>query len=252
MTILRPSHRVVRVLAAGLLVAVVTLVASTARAQRQVDGIAAIVDGEVISIGQVRRAALQRRSAELGDVVRACRAEAPGTGDASAADSLDAPGEGDLTGPELRAALECLIDSTLVFREVRRFPQIDVTDEEIGQQIEALEESAGSAAALDSQLRELHLTREELRTDLLRQLLVASYVDSRFRAVVEISDSAAREAWETELAPGMRDRGLVPPAFEDVEQELVVPLLREREVNRLVESWIADLRQRATIERRYP
>jgi hypothetical protein len=215
------------------------------------DGIAAIVNDEVISIGEVRRTARLRRDARavgLGSTCGQGTAPVPGTtAGAHATGGTAAPGQ-----DELREALDCLIDSALVFREVRRFPQLAVTDADVEALMTQLEAAWGSGAALDDNLRQLGLLRSEVRTDLHRQLLTAAYIDTRFRLTVEISREDALSIWESELAPEMRERGIEVPEFESVADELVVPLLQEREVNRRVQSWINDLRTRATIERRFP
>lgn len=252
-----------------------------APAQEVRDGIAAIVNDEVISIGEVRRTALLRRDARAAGLGSTCgRGPAPIGGEGTpelAVPSSDPAAEGpgrpadlpaDAAAPtgaptrqELVDALDCLIDATLVFREVRRFPQLGVDEEQVDAlmaQLEAAwaspERPAGpdAAEALDAGLRQLGLLRSEVRADLHRQLLTTAYIDTRFRATVDISDEEARRAWSEELAPGMRARGIEVPPYEQVAGDLVVPLLREREVNRRVQSWIGDLRTRATIDRRFP
>jgi hypothetical protein len=221
------------------------------------DGIAAIVNDEVISLGEVQRTALLRRDAATAGLGSTCgQGPAPGLRDAPAdaalapagsRDSADAPSQEELT-----AALDCLIDATLVYREVRRFPQLGVTDAQVDDLMAQLQAAWESAEQLDAALLRLGLLRSEVRTDLRRQLLTAAYIDSRFRATVDISEEEAQRVWRDELVPDMRERGIEVPEFEEVAEDLVMPLLREREVNRRVQSWIGDLRTRATIDRRFP
>jgi len=103
-----------------------------------------------------------------------------------------------------------------------------------------------------AEMQRLGMTRQELRSDLRRQLLVANYVDGRFRATVDITDEQARSAWEQEFVPDMEAEGVAVPSFESVADDYVIPILQQREVNRRVQSWILDLRERATIRRMYP
>ena len=215
------------------------------------DGIAAIVNDEVISIGEVRRTARLRRDARASGLGSTCSQGTATVPEAAATAPPTVPST--TTAPdELREALECLIDTALVFREVRRFPQLAVTDEDVEALMAQLEVSWGSDAGLDDILLQLGLLRSEVRADLHRQLLTAAYIDTRFRTTVEIGRDEALRAWQDELAPGMLERGIEVPDFETVADDLVLPLLREREVNRRVQSWIGDLRTRATIERRFP
>lgn len=216
------------------------------------DGIAAIVNDEVISIGEVRRTALLRRDARAAGLGSTCGTGPASTRDEAVPEAGDVPPPGDPSRQELVEALDCLIDAALVYREVRRFPQLGVTDRQVDDLLEQLESAWESPEAFDAGLLRLGLLRSEVRTDLRRQLLTAAYIDSRFRATVDISEEDGRRAWSEELAPDMRARGIEVPPYEQVAGELVVPLLREREVNRRVQSWINDLRTRATIDRRFP
>lgn len=217
----------------------------------RIDGIAAVVNEEIISIGEVRRAAAVVRESALWSAAGAC---ATLTGDTTATPdaghaTADSPGS---EHDALAAALECLIDRTLVFREVRRFPQLDVPSATIEAAVQQIADTFSSPAAWQAELQRVGLTPQSVRADLRRQMLIANYIDSRFRATVEISNERARQFFGDELAPDMRERGISVPSFESVAEEFVIPILREREVNRRVQSWIVDLRGRASIRRSFP
>lgn len=224
----------------------------TASAQAtRIDGIAAVVNDEVVSIGEVRRAAAVVRESALWNVAGACAAL---TGDTTAT-SDDRHATAESPGSEhdaLAAALECLIDRNLVFREVRRFPQLDVPSATIEAAVQQIADTFSSPAAWQAELRRLGLTPQSVRADLRRQMLIANYIDSRFRATVDISTERARQFFSDELAPDMRRRRIPVPSFESVAEPFVIPILREREVNRRVQSWIVDLRGRASIRRSFP
>lgn len=221
--------------------------------QHTTDGIAAIVNDEVISMGEVHRAArlLAARDADRPPLgcggLGADAMEPPSPGR-----SPDPPAEEAAEPGGLAVALECLIDGTLVFREVRRFPQLEVTRMQVLEAYDALVEAWPSREAFERELQRAGLSPAELQRDLRRQLLVAAYVENRFRGTVDVTDEEARTYFDETLAPDMRERGIEPPPFEDVADAFVVPILREREVNRRVESWIQDLRARADIDVRYP
>ena len=242
---------------AGLLLGTLLLLSPSAVAQitEPFDGIAAIVNGEVISIAEVRRTALLAREDKLG-VGALCEGEpmlavALARGDAPASLAQGAV-PGALTVTELERSRECLIDTRLVFREVRRFPRIAASDDQLDSMMQSLAEQFESAEAFAAEMTRLGMSQEEIRGDLRRQLLVAEYVDGRFRATVEVTGEQARSAWEQEFAPRMEADGVPVPSFESVVDEFVVPILQQREVNRRVQLWILDLRERATIRRMYP
>jgi hypothetical protein len=236
---------------------VASAVPCLAAAQEPFDGIAATVNGEVISIGEVRRAALLAREDKLG-LGALCEGQsnlaaelAQGTVPDSLGNSA-ATATATATTAELEQARECLIDTRLVFREVRRFPRITATQDDLDAMIAALVEEFGTAAALAAELDRVGLTEAEVRADLRRQLLVAEYIDSRFLATVDITDEEARAAWEQDFVPSMEAEGVPVPSFESAAADYLVPILQQREVNRRVQSWIFDLRERATIRRMYP
>lgn len=237
-------------------------------AGRPVDGIAAIVNEEIISIGELERAARWLAGRPEGAPATGCggigaRALEPEAAEMAGETTPSPPGAPRPSGerepplspddPELlERTLQCLIDGALVFREMRRFPQIDVTRSLVLESYDRLVDSWASPEAFAAELHRQGLTAEELRRDLRRQLLVSAYVDSRFRATIDVGEVEARGYFEETLAPDMRSRGIEPPAYEAVAEEFVIPILRERELTRRVESWIGDLRARADIEIRYP
>ena len=263
-------HFVAVMLGALVLVSPAALARAAGQTAEPFDGIAAIVNGEVVSIGEVRRAALLAREDTLG-IGAPCQGQtvAPAgapegavpTGSApegavvagsAPPDAADRSPQAELARAELEQARECLIDARLVFREVRRFPRVVAGKEQLDTMIEEVAARFGSASAFAAEVRRLGLTPQELRDDLRRQLLVAEYVEGRFTATVEITDEQARSAWEQEFMPNLEAEGVAIPSFESVAREYVVPILRQREVNRRVQSWILDLRERATIRRIYP
>jgi hypothetical protein len=241
-----------RYLNALLMVAAVPCLAT---AQDPFDGIAATVNGEIISIAEVRRAAVLAREDTLG-LGSLCEGQSALAAEL-AQEAVPSPirpsaASAPPTTAELERARECLIDTRLVFREVRRFPRITASEADLDAMIAALVEEFGTPAALAAELHRAGLTEAEIRDDLRRQILVAEYIDGRFLATVDITDEEARAEWEREFVPTMEAEGVPVPSFESVAADYLVPILQQREVNRRVQSWIFDLRARATIRRMYP
>jgi hypothetical protein len=193
-----------------------------------IDRIAAVVNGEVITFAQLNRA-LQMEETEMAGTADTCTP--PTTPDAD---------------PAARR-LQCMIDGLLMFQHVRRFPQFDVRAEDIEAQYERLVEQSGSRQAFEDELQRLQLTPGEVRYDLERQALIANYVNLRYRAVVDIPESAVRRYYDEDLRAEMERQAAELPRFEDVDDEFIRPILVETEVNRRVEEWIAELRRRADI-----
>jgi hypothetical protein len=202
--------------------------APAAQGPQLVDRIAAIVNGEVITLAQVNRA-LRLEEAGLAHGAERCA-----TSPATRAD------------PAARM-LQCMVDSLLMFQHVRRFPQFDVLADEIENQFQRIAGDYESRRAFQEELRSLQLTEGEVRYDLERDALIGKYIDLRYREVIDISEAAQRRYFEEVLIPEMERLGEPAPAFESVDDEFIEGILAEAEVNRRTDEWIADLRRRASI-----
>jgi len=194
-----------------------------------VERIVAIVDGEVITLGQIERAVALAQEGGGDNGAPLCgRAPAP------AAASFE------------QRVLECMIDSLLMFQHVRRFPQFGVIQEQIDEAFAALVAGYESREAFEEDLERQGLTAAEVRYDLEREALVSNYIDTRYRSIVDIRDSELRRYYDEVFVPEMQRQGQPIPSFEAVAPR-IRPILSEAEVNRRVEAWIADLRRRADI-----
>jgi len=213
--------------AAALAAGLVPLPA-TAQEPAPVERIVAVVNGEVISLGQLERAT--RLTGDTGEqVTEFCTPPADPSAD-------------------LRArVLQCMIDDLLQFQYVRRFPQFDPPPDAIDEAYANLVARYDSPAAFEEALREQGRTAEEVRYDLEREMLIANYIQVRYRDLVDISDREIQSYYDDVLRPEMERQGAELPPLEAVDDELIEPLLLETEVNRRVDAWIADMRQRSHI-----
>jgi parvulin-like peptidyl-prolyl isomerase len=227
---------------AVMLLAMVTLALPTAALavpqSQTIDRVAAVVNGEVITEGMLRRAA--RALQTPGDA-------APET----SVDDLDPTSR--CTAPTAAAArfeervLQCMIDDLVQFQYVRRFPQFDAAPDQVDNAFRDYVDAFESREAFEAALREQQKTAAEVRYDLERQALISNYINLRYRSVAEVGDVEVRRYYEEVLRPEMDQRGAPTPALEEIDDELIEPMLFEMEVNRRVDEWIADLRRRADI-----
>jgi len=197
-----------------------------------IDRIVAVINGEVVTLGQLQRARSVFESNRLAGLAGGC-------------DATSSIGGADAERQELET-LDCLIDSLLVFQYVRRFPQVDVTSNEISAEFQDLAASYPTRQSFETEMERWGFTTTTLRRALERQLIVESYVDTRFREFVDISQQHVIEYYEGTLAEEMQRQGEPLPALETV-SDLIAAILREEEVNRRVDEWIVELRERAEI-----
>jgi len=201
-------------------------VPAAAPAPQLLDRIVAVVNGEVITLGQLNRTVHLAQN-DSSDETALCTV--------AGNDAVEAQ------------VLECMIDDLLMFQYVRRFPQFDVRPEDIDAAYQQRMELFESREAFEEDLRRQQKTPGEVRYDLERQALIANYIDLRYRDVIDIGESEIRRFYEEDLRAEMERQGGQMPEFETVDDELIKPLLAVLEVNRRVEGWIADLRRRADI-----
>jgi hypothetical protein len=197
-----------------------------------IDRIVAVVNGEVLTLGQLQRALSVYESNRLAGLAGGC----------------DLTGSSDAIGRERREmeTLDCLIDSLLVFQYVRRFPQVDVTSSAISTEFQDLAATFASRQEFETEMQRWGFSNATLRRALERQLIVESYVESRFREFVDISQQRITEYYEETLAAEMQRLGEPLPALESV-SDPITAILREEEVNRRIDEWIVELRERAEI-----
>lgn len=223
---------------------------------RVVDRIAAVVNGEVITLGQLERR-LRLQDAPTILIGGPCPLDAEGEAQNEEEGAAAAQEEAGLQGPAgagdpatsdetRRRVLQQLIDRLLVLQHVRRFPQPEVTAERVDEEMASLVACFGSPREFQEVLDRWGQTRAAVRRDLEQQLMVRSYLQGRFGAIVEIGDDEIRTFYEETLVPEMEQRGAEVPALEAVEPR-IRQILEQQEINRRQEQWIADLRARAEI-----
>jgi hypothetical protein len=130
-------------------------------------------------------------------------------------------------------ALEESIDERLMFLEAARLPQAEVADDEVQRALDSLLDTRPALGDL--------VPSSELERLLRRQLSIVKYIEFRFRPQVRVSEEDLRTAWNEDFSGAPAG-----PPFEEA-----APALRERlerrALDQRIESWVRDLRQRASV-----
>lgn len=200
-----------RVVAAALLVA---LAPGMAHAEL-VDRIVAIIDREVVTLSEAEQA-------------RAVTASRTGR------------------KVELVDAVERLIESRLVGREVERFSSEPVPRELVDQAFGEVRSAFATEEEFRAMLSSTGLSEEELRSELERQLEVNRYLERRFRALTFVSEGEIEAYYRDELPKQLGDQPR--PELAQV-SESIRRILEERSFNAHVDQWIEGLKSRAVIRR---
>lgn len=230
---------------------------------RVVDRVAAVVNGEVVTLGQLERQLRLQQAPEIltggtcrspardtvlpGDEEptssRQLGLQAPETSDSEANSQASASPSADTR--RLRV-LESLVDRLLVLQHVRRFPQPGVTAERVDEEMATLVGCFASPEAFQQELDRWGLSRGGVRRDVEEQLMVAAYVQGRFGSIVDIDDDEIRAYYQETLVPEMDRRRAAVPQLETVAPR-IRQILEQQEINERQEAWIDDLRARAEI-----
>ena len=126
------------------------------------------------------------------------------------------------------AALDLMVDETLMYDQAVRSPQAAVSIPEVERALDALYEKR-------PELRSA-ATRADLSRLLKRQISILKYVDFRFRPQARPTDVEQQQAYAEDYASRPE-----APAFDTVVEALRERLVR-RQLDLKVEAWIKELR----------
>ena len=198
-----------------LWLALIALLPGAAASAELVDRIVAIIDREVVTLSEAEQAS------EIARVRTG--ASAP-----------------------LVSVVERLIESRLVDREVERFTGEPLSPELVDSALQELRARFSSESAFREMLTRSGLSEDELRATLRRQIVVARYLEQRFRPLTFVTEEQIEAYYRDELAPSVEGTRL--PELSEV-SESIRRILEERAFNARVEEWIEGLKVRTRIRR---
>ncbi|MGH9462507.1 MAG: hypothetical protein ACRD1X_14935 [Vicinamibacteria bacterium] len=144
--------------------------------------------------------------------------------------------------------VERLIESRLIEREVGRYPEEAVPEEQVEEALDSLRASLPPATAFADALSARGLSEDELAVLIRRQLTIQRYLESRFRPLVFVTDDEVQHYYDNVLLPEVTAAGENPPPLAGVESG-IRRILEERAFNERIEEWIARLKSRSQIRR---
>jgi peptidyl-prolyl cis-trans isomerase SurA len=182
-----------------------------------VDRIVARIEGDIITLSEVR---------ELGAFQQlAGRAAAPGED----------------------ALLRQLIEQWIVANDAAaaRFPQ--PAPAEVDRELAALQQHAGTRENFEARLAALGLTAKTLRRLVERELYLERYLDYKFRPTVQIEQDAVERYYHETLIPALQARKESPPPLEKVSEQ-IRELLLQQEISRRSAEWLQQTRGQIHVE----
>jgi hypothetical protein len=199
-----------------LLLAAMPLQTCASRAQEVIDRIVARVESEVIL---------------LSDIAQLAEYQIFVDGKAESDDQI----------------LERLIDQWIVRTEAAaaRFPQ--PSDQDVQRSLARLKRSFSSPEAFEERKKQSGLTDDEILRQLKSQLYLSNYLDSRFRASIQIDDNAIAEFYKNRVVPRAESRGQTPPTLEAA-HDFIQEALVQRAINEQADKWLKESRSRVRVE----
>ena len=192
------------------------LAASVASAQEVVDRIVAKVDTDIILLSDVR--ALQRYQLFV---------------DGKAESEQD--------------ALNRLLDQWIVRNEAKAALFSQPSDEDVNRSLARLKRSFSSPEAFDERKKQTGLSDEDIERMLRAQLYLSNYLDSRFRAAIQIDEKDIEDFYQTRIVPRAESRGQTPPTL-DAARGFIQEALVQRAINEQSERWLQESRSRLRVE----
>jgi parvulin-like peptidyl-prolyl isomerase len=186
-------------------------------AQELIDGIAARVDTDIILMSDVRDLSRYQNL-------------------------LDEKHESD------SVILDRLIDQWIVRNEAKAalFPQ--PSDEDVQRSLDRLKRSFSSPEAFEEREKQAGLADDDVLHMLKSQLYLSNYLDSRFRASIQVDEKDVEEFYKTRVVPRAESRGRTPPTLEAA-RPFIQEALVQRAINVQADRWLKESRSRLRVEK---
>ncbi len=109
--------------------------------------------------------------------------------------------------------LDRLIDQWMVRNEAGISRIAPPSSEEVDRSMARLKRSFSSPEEFENRRKQTGLSEEDVRRMLRSQLYLSNYLDSRFRASIQIDDKAIEEFYKTRVNPRAQARGHSTPTM---------------------------------------
>jgi hypothetical protein len=144
--------------------------------------------------------------------------------------------------------LDLLIDQWVVRNEAKAalFPQ--PSDEEVQRSIDRLKRTFSSPEEYEKREQQAGLTDADVFRMQRLQLYLTNYLDSRFRASIEVDDKDIEQFYKDRVVPRAEERGQSPPTLEAA-RPYIQEILVQRAINVQADKWLKESRARLRVEK---
>ncbi len=205
-----------RLAQAAMVIGLAAALAGTARAQQVVDRIVARVGRDIITLSDIQ---------ELGRYQQLVQ------------------GKEQTQAERLRE----LIEQWVVQRDAMLSGFRAPAKADVDKALAGLEKRFGSPQAFGARLKELGLSEGDARRMVERQLFLSRYLDFRFRAEVQVTESEIEDYYRNTLVPELKREGQAAPPLESV-ADRIREVLIERGISQRAAKWLDELRTRWNVQ----
>jgi len=144
--------------------------------------------------------------------------------------------------------LDRLIDQWVVRMEAdaSNFPRPSDAEVQLG--IERLQKSFNSSEEYEARKKQSGLSDVEIRNLVASQLYLRSYLDSRFRAAVQVDAKAIEDFYQKAVVPRAQERGQAPPSLEAA-SDYIQEALVQQGISEQADRWLKESRARLHVDK---
>lgn len=183
---------------------------------RTIDGIAARIEGDIITESEVR---------ELGAFQQLV----------------------DGKSKSREEIIRELADQWVVRQEASATRYQQPSEDEVKRVYQEIALRFGSPAALQERLAAVGLTDASVRRLLAQQLYLSGFLDYRFRPAAQVNEKQIQDYYDTELVPELKKRNEQIPPLDDVDDKIREVLI-QRAIDERSTQWLDETRARLNIE----
>jgi len=143
--------------------------------------------------------------------------------------------------------LDRLIDQWIVRNEAKAALFAQPSDNDVKRSLERLKRSFSSAEEYEERRKQSGLTDDDIERMTRALLYLSSYLDSRFRASIQIADKDIEEFYKTRIIPRAESRDQTPPTL-DAARGFIQEALVQRAINEQSDRWLKESRARLRVE----
>jgi hypothetical protein len=152
------------------------------------------------------------------------------------------------------AALDQLIDRSLLEQQIVQSGMLDPSPEEMAARVQELRapiSGAGTEEGWKALLVSYGLTQQDIEEHLRSEFRVLRFVDLRFRGLVRVDKAEIDAYYQDKLLPELKKRGAQEPPLAEVSGR-IERILVEQRVDEMLNDWLKILRSQAHIEKMAP